>query len=50
MRKWLEENEPYMRLAYRLVVVWLLLWLGQLIARADMGWYLSAILRLLESR
>lgn len=50
MREWLKENEPFIRLVYRIAVILLLIGIGQLIARADSGWYLSQILDLLRRR
>lgn len=45
MDKWLKENEAFLRLLFRLAVVFLLLWLVSLADRlADVPWYLSEIL------
>lgn len=50
MRKWLENNEPWIRLAYRIAVVALLVWVARLINQSDTGWQLSEIIDLLRRR
>jgi hypothetical protein len=48
MRDWLEKNEPYIRLAYRIAILGAILWLGSLIRHADPSWALSDIRDWLE--
>lgn len=50
MDKWLEDNEAFLRLMYRLAVLGLLLWLVSAVDHADPSWYLSEMLELLRRR
>lgn len=48
MRNWLNENEPYIRLAYRVALIGVLVWLGRVIQHADPSWALNDIREWLE--